>query len=66
MDEVAYENMNADFDRAYKTKLLSICSNDIRYNNSIITLESALDLFTMAVIKRMTDEVEFKEMIGFT
>ncbi|MBQ6252075.1 type II CRISPR-associated endonuclease Cas1 [Ruminococcus sp.] len=65
VDEVAYENMNADFDRAYKTKLLSICSNDIRYNNSIITLESALDLFTMAVIKRMTDEVEFKEMIGF-
>lgn len=65
VDEVAYENMNADFDRAYKAKLLSICSCDIRYNNSIITIESALDLFTMAVIKSMTGEGALKEVIGF-
>ena len=57
--------MDSDFDKDFKKKLLSVYSDNIKYNNSIISIENALDLFTSSVIKRMNDELDFKEVIDF-
>jgi len=65
VDQIVYENMNSDFDNYYKKRILSVCSTEIRYNNSIVTIENALELFTMSVIMRMKDELAFKEVIDF-
>lgn len=65
VDEIAYENMHSDFNKEYKKKLLSIYSDNVKYNNSVISIESALDLFTLAIIKRMNDELDFEEVIDF-
>lgn len=65
VDEIVYENMDSDFNRDYKKKLLSICSDEVRYNNSIVTIENALDLFTLAVINKMKDNCMFEEVVSF-
>ena len=65
VDVIVYENMDSDFDKDFKKKLLSVYSDNIKYNNSIISIENALDLFTLSVIKRMNDELDFKEVIDF-
>lgn len=65
VDAIAYENIESDFDKDYKKKLLSVYSDNIKYNNSVISIECALDLFTLAVIKRMNDEMTFEEVIDF-
>ena len=59
------ENMYSGFDSEYKKRLLSVCSIEIRYNNSIITIENALDLFTVSVINRMKDNLILGEVIDF-
>ena len=65
VDEIVYENMYSGFDSEYKKRLLSVCSIEIRYNNSIITIENALDLFTVSVINRMKDNLILGEVIDF-
>lgn len=65
VDEVVFENMDNEFNIEYKKELISIGLKDIKYNNSIISLENAIDLFVLSIIRRMNDTLNLCEVIDF-
>ncbi len=65
IDKIVVENIDSPFDNEYKRKLISVTSEEILYNNCITSIENALELFTLAIIKIMNGRKKFDEVIEF-
>lgn len=65
IDKIVFENIGSVFDKNYKRKLISVTSEEVIYNDSLIKIENALELFVLAILKIMNGEKEYNEVITF-